>query len=268
MSDWDDDILRDDDTDEGFIELVDIVEEGPGDAAEESIIELTEIVDPESIDAGTSDPEIAEPDSDVDEPGIADLSLEIESADDDFSLEMADDDFSLETEEEESEDLSLDIVREETGTDDEGLEEYELEVDGLEPEILEDQDLEVRNLDEQGLEVQELEKNEVPADMGQISDQDLELEMDEGEILDQGLELDVDEPVKADLVEADDKMESVQAIELSEEQVQAALERLIEKKFGDRVESILFEVLERVIEREIAGIKESLQKDLDHIGNA
>jgi citrate lyase gamma subunit len=78
----------------------------------------------------------------------------------------------------------------------------------------------------------------------------------------------MDEPAGADLVEADDSTASIQAIDLSREQMEAALERMIEKKFGDRVETILFEVLERVIEREIAGIKDSLQKDLDHIGNA
>jgi len=51
-------------------------------------------------------------------------------------------------------------------------------------------------------------------------------------------------------------------------QVEAALEKVIEKQFADKIETILFQVIERVIEREITGIRESLQKDLDQIENA
>ena len=57
------------------------------------------------------------------------------------------------------------------------------------------------------------------------------------------------------------------APEIRMEDLEAALERVIEAKFSDKIESILFEVMERVIEKEIAQIKESLQKDLDQIGN-
>ena len=46
------------------------------------------------------------------------------------------------------------------------------------------------------------------------------------------------------------------------------MERVVEKKFADKIETILFEVMEKVIEKEIKEIKESLQKDLDQIGNA
>jgi hypothetical protein len=54
---------------------------------------------------------------------------------------------------------------------------------------------------------------------------------------------------------------------ITQEQVEAALERVIENKFADKIEAILFEKMEKVIEREIADIKESLQKDLDQIGS-
>ncbi len=53
---------------------------------------------------------------------------------------------------------------------------------------------------------------------------------------------------------------------ISSEQVETALERVIEKKFAQKIESILFEVMERVIEKEIAEIRATLQKDLDNIG--
>ena len=55
---------------------------------------------------------------------------------------------------------------------------------------------------------------------------------------------------------------------MSQEQVEAALELVIEKKFADKIEIILHEVTEKVIEKEIVEIKKSLQKDLDQMGNA
>ena len=45
---------------------------------------------------------------------------------------------------------------------------------------------------------------------------------------------------------------------MSPEQVEVALERVIEKKFADKIEGILFEVMEKVIEKEITEIRESL----------
>ena len=56
-------------------------------------------------------------------------------------------------------------------------------------------------------------------------------------------------------------------INIDQAQVEAILERIIEKKFADKIESILFEVMENVIEKQIIEIKESLQKDLEQIGN-
>jgi len=54
---------------------------------------------------------------------------------------------------------------------------------------------------------------------------------------------------------------------ISQEQLDAALERVIEKKFAGKIEKILFEVMERVIEKEVVDLKARLQKDLDEIGN-
>lgn len=64
----------------------------------------------------------------------------------------------------------------------------------------------------------------------------------------------------------DDKLISDAGPVISSDQIEAALERVIEKKFAQKIESILFEVMERVIEKEIMEIKETLQKDLDNIG--
>jgi len=81
--------------------------------------------------------------------------------------------------------------------------------------------------------------------------------------------------VQADEVQAEEPddndldMESVLMGDssISQEQVDAALERVIEKKFAEKIEKILFEVMERVIEKEVVDLKARLQKDLDEIGN-
>ncbi|MBW2653559.1 MAG: hypothetical protein JRC91_01130 [Deltaproteobacteria bacterium] len=64
-------------------------------------------------------------------------------------------------------------------------------------------------------------------------------------------------------IEQDQEIVSPQELSLPPEQLEAALERVIEKKFGDKIETLLFEVMEKVIEKEIAKIKESFQKELD-----
>ena len=63
-------------------------------------------------------------------------------------------------------------------------------------------------------------------------------------------------------------MEETAMEDIDQGQIAAALERVIEKKFSGKIETILFEVMEKVIEKEITEIKESLQRDLDQIGNA
>ncbi|OGR34453.1 MAG: hypothetical protein A3J80_02820 [Desulfobacula sp. RIFOXYB2_FULL_45_6] len=71
-----------------------------------------------------------------------------------------------------------------------------------------------------------------------------------------------------DIVEKEEKEISSPSFHPTAEQVEAALEKVIEKQFADKIQTILFQVMERVIEKEIAEIRESLQKDLDQIGKA
>jgi len=52
-------------------------------------------------------------------------------------------------------------------------------------------------------------------------------------------------------------------LNIDQEQIEIILERIIEKKFVGKIESILYEVMESVIEKQILEIKESLQKDLE-----
>ena len=56
-------------------------------------------------------------------------------------------------------------------------------------------------------------------------------------------------------------------LKIDQDQVEIILERIIEKKFGAKIESILFEAMENVIEKQIIEIKESLQNNLDQIDN-
>ncbi len=81
---------------------------------------------------------------------------------------------------------------------------------------------------------------------------------------DLGLELEE----KADTFQRDQRFDPESPFALTLEQVEAALEKVIEKQFADKIQTILFQVVEKVIEKEITEIRESLQKDLDQIENA
>jgi hypothetical protein len=63
--------------------------------------------------------------------------------------------------------------------------------------------------------------------------------------------------------EPDSKKVVPEDFNIDQEQIETILERIIEKKFAGKIESILFEVMENVIEKQIVEIKESLQKDLE-----
>ncbi|MFN2435995.1 MAG: hypothetical protein ABR513_02810 [Desulfotignum sp.] len=54
-------------------------------------------------------------------------------------------------------------------------------------------------------------------------------------------------------------------VSVSEAQMASALERVIEKKFAEKIEPLLFETMERVILQEIQKIKTTLLKDMDRI---
>ena len=69
------------------------------------------------------------------------------------------------------------------------------------------------------------------------------------------------------LVSPKDPVEATEARVLRED-FEAALERVIEKKFSESIETILFEVTEKVVQKEITDIKAALQKDLDDIGRS
>lgn len=55
---------------------------------------------------------------------------------------------------------------------------------------------------------------------------------------------------------------------VTQEQMDAALERVIEKKFAKIIEKSLLEIMEKVLEREIVDIRKRLQNDLDELSNS
>ncbi|MBI9088855.1 MAG: hypothetical protein JEZ12_06535 [Desulfobacterium sp.] len=65
-----------------------------------------------------------------------------------------------------------------------------------------------------------------------------------------------------ELVEQDDAVETGNTIVPTDEAIEAALSRIIEKKYAKRLDALFVETVERVVEREIAAIKQSLLKDL------
>ncbi|WP_300464739.1 hypothetical protein [Desulfobacula sp.] len=157
MTDWDDDILGMDKTDEDIIELTDIVEEGLDPATQEDLIELTDIVEEGTID------------------------------------------------------LDLGIVEETPVKDEENFE-------------IED----------------EIDFNE-------------------------GFEIEIDSPADEVPMAPIETIEPAWESSVTQEQIAAALERVIEKKFAEKIDTLLFEVMERVVEQEIARIKKRLLKDLDQM---
>ncbi len=70
---------------------------------------------------------------------------------------------------------------------------------------------------------------------------------------------DIEKAVAAGEISAPDE------ISVSDEKIETALERVIEKKFAEKIEPLLFETMERVILQEIQKIKTTLLKDMDRI---
>jgi len=93
------------------------------------------------------------------------------------------------------------------------------------------------------------------------------LELEDDISFKEGLELEMDDP--ADEIPVEPYVAAAPDLELSvtQEQLEAALDRVIEKKFADKIDILLIDGMEKAIKKEIAEIKERLQKDLDLMGN-
>ncbi len=145
-----------------------------------------------------------------------------------------------------------------------------------------DQDvIELTDIDTQSEEAKEnyldLDFDTSPADTdnnGLFDDGDLDFDLDLDETIARVSEQEneISEPVLAmePIVEEPVSGAPVAAIEpaVTQEQVDAALERVIEKKFAKIIEKSLLEVMEKVLEREIVDIRKRLQNDLDEISDS
>jgi len=103
----------------------------------------------------------------------------------------------------------------------------------------------------------------VGEDSSDASNQDvIELsDVAQEETIENDLDLDLDLDLNSDSGAFIPSLESA----ITQEQVDAALERVVEKKFAKIIEKSLLEVMEKVLEREIVDIRKRLQTDLDEI---
>jgi beta-glucosidase-like glycosyl hydrolase len=114
----------------------------------------------------------------------------------------------------------------------------------------------------------DLEQDDEIIELTQVLDDEslntLEQDSQDHEVIElTDIHIPTDETQDNDLVVDSSLVES----SISQEKLDEALERVIEKKFAGKIEKILFEVMEKVIEKEIVDLKARLQKDLDEIGN-
>jgi hypothetical protein len=75
-----------------------------------------------------------------------------------------------------------------------------------------------------------------------------------------------EEAIAVDKTSDSGEMSASDQLSISDEQIEAALERVIEKRFAEKIEPLLFDTMERVILQEIQKIKAALFKDMDQIG--
>ena len=113
--------------------------------------------------------------------------------------------------------------------------------------------------DETNSDVEEIDPLAATAELEEGFDDDLDVDQDEDDFIDSmGMEIgaeEEDEAADTDLPEA---------LDVAPEQVDAALERVIQKMFYDKIDRVLVNVIEKRVKREIDRIKTAL---LDEAGD-
>jgi hypothetical protein len=229
--------------DNTIIELTDVVHKEPELSNEEEIIELTDIVEDENNNRN------------LDIVKEEEFELEINDSDNVELMEDALDDVDDVDDSEEESDITGFDEKDEL-VDGIGLDfELDVDVDGggvsQTDNIVEEDSLEPGSIEPDDFESETVEDIEFTNDDVQ------EVIQDEPQLEFEAETKPVGEP---EIIVSDN-------LQVDQEQIETILERIIEKKFADKIESILFEVMENVIEKQIVEIKESLQKDLEQIGN-
>jgi hypothetical protein len=134
------------------------------------------------------------------------------------------------------------------------------QADDMEDEIIELTDIisTGANSDEEEPEDELIELTEIVEKAGKDSASDIILE-NSGE--------DEDEPeLFFDYKDKYLKYEENKTVDVHQEELEAALERVIEKQYADKIESFLLQTVKKVIEKEISELKKNLQKDFEKIG--
>ncbi|RLB92020.1 MAG: hypothetical protein DRH26_07115 [Deltaproteobacteria bacterium] len=135
-------------------------------------------------------------------------------------------------------------------------------VDGEKMPLTQEDIIELRDIVE--------DDTDVP-DMDSIQKEDLtskeNFEQEDDISFKEGLELEMDDT--ADEIPVEPYVATAPGLEpsVTQEQLEAALERVIEKKFADKVDMLLLEGMEKAIKKEIIEIKARLKKDLDQMEN-
>lgn len=113
--------------------------------------------------------------------------------------------------------------------------------------------------DETNSDVEEIDPLAATAELEEGFDDDLDVDQDEDDFIDSmGMEIgaeEEDEAADTDLPEA---------LDVAPEQLDAALERVIQKMFYDKIDRVLVNVIEKRVKREIDRIKTAL---LDEAGD-
>lgn len=293
MKDWDEGFSTDENMDNDIIELTDIIEPDLDDADDDPIIELTDIIEHASDGPGQ---DLAGQDLELDLEGVNGSEFDLEE-DQGVQEERTGDFQELELELDDSQ--IEDVVTEEITMDETPLEGIDMAQDGL--EIEDDfQSLDTSGDTEMDDDIDSFDQmdgteEEIPFDA-------LEMDIDDEDDSFEDMTFDADEHEESEVdTDADNDMDSVDidldrveyqadaepeessepeiaavplpvtdspGVTISDEQLDAALERVIEKKFADKIEVVLLEVMQQVIEKEISQIKQTLQEDLDQIGTA
>ena len=90
-------------------------------------------------------------------------------------------------------------------------------------------------------------------------DDDFDADPDDDDFVDSlGMEIGSDEEQDQDVAEVETVTEPAATLDVTPEELDAALERVIQKMFYDRIDRILVDVIERRVKKEIDRIKEAL----------
>ena len=77
----------------------------------------------------------------------------------------------------------------------------------------------------------------------------------------------VKEEVDAKLADSQEDEEPAIEVAVEPEQIEEAIGKIVQEKFSNDIESVIFGIMEKVIEKEIDEVKKNFQKDLDDITN-